>query len=1065
MDASEHLRAAVQAQSSGDLAAAREHYTAALDVVRSGAAVDEFAPFETAWLGLARLAQTEGRTEECLTLLGEAIESLPERANLRSEYAAALLRCVEPDLVVSRTCPEDGPAAEHVRQALAHLEQGLDQGDKRADVYATLGAAQALSGRYDRAREAWGLALGLDESHPVAAINLARLSLVGGDAGAAEEYLTHVHASGTWEHWTSLLHGAIALVRAQYDRVEAVLAPAREHGRTRREALWVLARTLHARQEHDRCLEVLDRLARSSWETELLRARCLAGLQRGDDAADVLKRCSDTTAAPAAARWEIVRQMLAMGRFADAMHCLPSAADASGPTPAQQAAMRAAILMAAGRPDDAMDTLSKALDAWPHDPELETWLAWSALLAGRSDEAERHSADVLQLSPDDVRASLIQACTSAERGDIDGALERTRHWPERYRADPVVARLVAQWEAGGGDADAALAHFEQLLERDAVPDAVAAEAMRCAIQADQTQKASRWAADAIAQGRNTEVGIQVLSHLIGRELKRGNVEGTRDLALSAAEACADAEPEPAVSEFQHKVALLGAGAALLCEDRTAAGRASQAMAAPAATDSPVRAAMTAALALLEPDPDAVGRERATLHPETPESSVVEFASRLLEGDLPEAPATVDDLATQSEPSVRGSGARLLCALSYYRRKDFLGAVHWLDPLCRSDDEVTAELPSALGRHVHGLYIESLRQAGHHRRADAAQKRWPDTDDRASDASDQLGGLLQQGRLEQAAELLRESLAQDPSNASARRQLVGCYCALAGRQVKEGDYARAHKLINQALTLAPNRPELLRWRTLLPCHAKIRRADRRDAIGLMALLGELVELLPRDPRPLKNLWVLTHRWWLHALHRDDKEHAKQFWSRFLDLWTRSIRKSRRFWTWMQRRCAHEAFDAPEGVRKTGCRLFAGYHTALASRCLREGRLPVAVAHFRCAIATSGRPGHLGQQAARLLIEEAERRLGPEPWEDAGAAETVLALLKQASEFGAAEAAERARVVESKLLVARAREKANAGELPAAKMMADRAISLWPDNQEAVKLRAKILAVLGQGLYGR
>jgi tetratricopeptide (TPR) repeat protein len=105
-----------------------------------------------------------------------------------------------------------------------------------------------------------------------------------------------------------------------------------------------------------------------------------------------------------------------------------------------------ARLLAAGRPNEAVDMLRKAHAIERDNNSYRLELAPALVAAGKLDEAQTMIADALESSPNDGEANLVEARLMVQRGDLDQAVAYYHRaiygiWPQEPQAHRIRVRL------------------------------------------------------------------------------------------------------------------------------------------------------------------------------------------------------------------------------------------------------------------------------------------------------------------------------------------------------------------------------------------------------------------------------------------------------------------------------------------------------------------------------------------------------------------------------------------------------------------------------------------------
>ncbi len=338
-----------------------------------------------------------------------------------------------------------------------------------------LGEAEFKAGRHDRAAEAWRRALPLPEPPPVeaparteggaparlpgragapvsayAALGLARVALVQGDAQAAADRLEAVTAGAPgFGPAFRLLGDAYATLGRPDDaaqalrtadrlpQYEAYLDPLSEAlVRESRSTTFLLQQAATADLETN-----------AAWREYLIRralafdpdhdvalaelAATFRRLRRYEEALELLERRRRRQPDDFGVLADMGRCLSGLRRYREAEEMLRQALEGLDNAPTRYEL--GAVLAASGRPGEAVAEYRRALDRNPNHLGTLNNLGVALADQGRMDEAARHFERLITLAPENVDAHANLGLARASAGARDGA---ARAFREALRLDP-----------------------------------------------------------------------------------------------------------------------------------------------------------------------------------------------------------------------------------------------------------------------------------------------------------------------------------------------------------------------------------------------------------------------------------------------------------------------------------------------------------------------------------------------------------------------------------------------------------------------------------------------------
>ncbi len=553
-----------------------------------------------------------------------------------------------------------------------------------------------------------------------------------------------------------------------------------------------------------------------AWEGAGRTARRLG---RAEEAAQSLHTALRRDPGRASAHRELAAVEWERGRYDEALTACDDAMRLSGDLP-ELLALRARILLGAGRPVEAASMLARAEAAAPRDVPVRA-ARIHALLAADSTTRALEDANALVRdapeSPDalETRALVLERSRDprAAAADLSHALELDARRPDARRR---FARLLLET----GDGPGAEREFRILLAGHP-SDARSLEGLGSAALARgdpaAAERAFREAVEATPDAAGPHLALG--KFLIGRRRLLEGIEVLRrararaSLDVSEWEACsvALADAHLALGEAANAREIADSLLARMPESRAGRGARARALAA-------------------DPNDDEGGAllERLAARSDSPPEEILAYADWLLQrGDPKRALAVTEELAARDSTgagagaAVHARQARALAALGRTAdAEDEWRAAHESDP---HDAEARLGFAGALlaaGRTEEALALaqrgeaesagdarfatlagEAHLRAGRHAEADSALARALEADPRAWRA-----GLLR-GVLEERTDRPQEAVRRFESMLAQNERLPEVHAALAWVLAdREMDALRAESHARRAVELAPGSPE-------------------------------------------------------------------------------------------------------------------------------------------------------------------------------------------------------------------------------------------------------------------
>ncbi len=367
----------------------------------------------------------------------ESATSLSEDEEFSSRLAIAVARLRQDGPEAARQYGEnlllenpDDPGAQVVAAMLAYLTDEREQARARLDTalrmrpdfipaHLVLSSLDAESGRYDEARRHLEAVLSLEPGHEGAAMSLARLRLVDDDSDGARSVLRGALRDGSSIGFLRML-GELEYQLGDLDAVLAVARQMKAQFPTDATGHVLEGRVLVDQQRDGEAFGAF----RSAYEIQadwnILQAAVFAARRAGiADWESLLRNRLVAEPNDAAARLLLAESMQTTGRPADALAEYESVIrrDASNAVALNNAAW---LAHEAGVPR-ALDYASRARALQPDNPAILDTHGWLLTEAGRADEGLPDLERAVELAPDALEIRYHLAVAQARTGRADAA--------------------------------------------------------------------------------------------------------------------------------------------------------------------------------------------------------------------------------------------------------------------------------------------------------------------------------------------------------------------------------------------------------------------------------------------------------------------------------------------------------------------------------------------------------------------------------------------------------------------------------------------------------------------